>query len=82
MDTKQSEVRVYSLWAGAYALAQGVRLVRIEPGNTGRVRLYFDDKDGAASAAINEWRNGAALIQGRVLMKYRTELLAAAKALQ
>jgi hypothetical protein len=82
METKQIEVSVYSLWAGAYALAQGVRLIRIEPGNTGRARFYFDDENGAASAAINEWRNGTAMIPGRVLMKYRTELLAAAKALQ
>jgi len=82
MDTQQSEVRVYSLWAGAYALAQGVRLLRMEPqSHNRRVRFYFDDENGAASAALTEWRNGAAIVPGRVLMKYRTELLAAAKAL-
>jgi hypothetical protein len=80
MDTTK-EVKFFSLGASAYALALGIRLIRTtQDKNTGRFMFYVDDTNGAASACLDEWRTGDALVPGRLLMQRRAELLADIKA--
>ncbi|HEY7350293.1 MAG TPA: hypothetical protein VH599_18395 [Ktedonobacterales bacterium] len=53
----------YDRWAAAYALATGVKLVKVLPG--GWTAYTFDDSDGQASRALGEWRAGQALVQAK-----------------
>lgn len=54
---------LYDKWAAAYALATGVRLVKILPGQW--IRYVFDDSDEQASRALGEWRAGKAMVQAK-----------------
>ena len=44
----------YSVWAAAFALVNGVRLVDTVPGD--RVGFVLDDSDGRATWAVIQWR--------------------------
>jgi hypothetical protein len=55
----------YDIWAGAYAIATGVKLVQVLPGEW--VRYVFDDSSGKASKALGEWRTDRAYVSARAL---------------
>lgn len=54
---------LYDRWAAAYALATGVKMIKIVPGQW--VRYVFDDSDGEASRALGEWRGSMALVPAK-----------------
>ncbi len=73
-------VTTADMWAAAYCAAQGVRVVGYVPTkDRKRVGVVLDDSDGAASAALREWRYGNPLVSGRALISHHGELITAAK---
>lgn len=53
------------IWASAYLLASGARLIKTIPGYF--VGFVFEDQDGRASQALGEWRDGDARISARTI---------------
>jgi hypothetical protein len=60
-----STLEIYDIWAGAYALATGVKLVQVLSGEW--TRFVFDDSSGQASRALGEWRTDRAYVSARAL---------------
>jgi hypothetical protein len=58
-------LEIYDIWAAAYALATGVKLVQVLPGEW--ARFIFDDSSGQASRALGEWRTDRAYVSARSL---------------
>ncbi len=58
-------LELFDTWAAAYAVATGVTLVKIVPGDW--VRFVFDDSSGKASKALGEWRTDRAYVSARGL---------------
>jgi hypothetical protein len=56
-------VELWDLYAAAYALAQGVPLVKVVHG--GWSVFVFDDAEGRASKALGEWGSGAAMVRAK-----------------
>jgi hypothetical protein len=63
-------VTVTNLFAAAYCLTRGVRLVEATPGPF--VFFLLADEDGEATAALNEWFSGRPMVDGHELAtKYK-----------
>jgi hypothetical protein len=60
-----STLEIYDIWAASYALATGVKLVQVLPGEW--TRFVFDDSFGQASRALGEWRTDRAYVSARAL---------------
>ena len=60
-----STLEIYDIWAASYALATGVKLVQVVPGEW--TRYVFDDSSGKASKALGEWRTDRAYVSARAL---------------
>jgi hypothetical protein len=60
-----STLEIYDIWTAAYALATGVRLVQVLPGQW--THYVFDDTSGQASRALGEWRTDRAYVSARAL---------------
>lgn len=75
MIQRRTERRTVGLWASAYALTLGVKLLRVvkDPGQ--KAVFVLDDTDGIASSALNEWWNGQPVVNGRTLVAARSALL-------
>jgi hypothetical protein len=58
-------LELFDTWAAAYAVATGVKLVKVLPGEW--VRFVFDDSSGQASKALGEWRTDRAYVSARAL---------------
>ncbi len=56
-------MEIYDLYAAAYAIATGVNLLKVIPGQW--ATFVFDDSTGQASRALGEWRNGSGLVLAR-----------------
>ncbi len=67
----------YSVWAAAFALVNGVRLVDTVPGD--RVGFVLDDSDGRATWAVIQWRQDDATVDGRALVETYRDLLTRAR---
>jgi hypothetical protein len=57
-------IEIRDMWASAYLIARGNRLVRVIPGEW--VHFEFDNEDGQASRALGEWGSGAAMVRAKV----------------
>ena len=58
-------LELFDIWAAAYAVATGVKLVKVLPGEW--TRFVFDDSSGQASKALGEWRTDRAYVSARAL---------------
>ena len=58
-------LELFDIWAAAYAVASGAKLVKIVPGDW--TRYVFDDSTGQASKALGEWRTDRAYVSARAL---------------
>jgi hypothetical protein len=56
-------LELFDRGAAAYAVAVGVPLIRILPGDW--QRFAFDDSEGRASMALQAWRDGTATVNAR-----------------
>jgi hypothetical protein len=65
----------WSMWGVAYAVVSGVKIVSMVPGNNGRLGWRLDDTDGKAAAALDTWRNGSPMVDGRLLVQVHFELM-------
>ena len=54
---------LYDPWAAAYALATGVRLIKVLSGRW--PEYVFEDASGQASRALGEWRQGRAMVSAK-----------------
>lgn len=64
----------WSLWGTAYALCQGVKLLRID--YDGKKFTYvLSDDDGKATETLTAWRTGDPVVGGRTLLETRGFLL-------
>ena len=59
METVES----YNAWAVAYAVTEGVRVVEAKPGRW--VCFILDNTDTRAQQALDQWRQGDALVNAR-----------------
>jgi hypothetical protein len=59
-----SELTVFDLWCASYVLAVGCKLIKVlsEPQSM-YVNYVFDDANGQATRALNEWRSGTSFIR-------------------
>jgi hypothetical protein len=74
---------IFAIDAAAYAAALGVPFVRaVLAGDGEHVRFVFDDMDGRAAAALEEYRHGDALVDARYLMACYRKLAEARRVLQ
>jgi hypothetical protein len=58
-------LEIYDIWMASYALATGVKLLQVLPGEW--VKYVFDDSEGQASKALGEWRTDRAFVSARAL---------------
>jgi hypothetical protein len=59
-------LEIYDQSMAAYAIATGVKLVKVIPQPTnGWVTYEFDDTTGGASRALGEWSCGKAMVRAR-----------------
>lgn len=58
-------LELYDIWAASYALATGIKLLQVLPGEW--TRFVFDDSSGQASRALGEWRADRAFVSARAL---------------
>lgn len=67
--------RTVGLWASAYAMTLGVKLLQVvrDPGQ--KAVFVLDDTGGQATAALNTWWNGQPIVNGRTLVAARSALL-------
>ena len=65
----------WSMWAVSYAMVSGVRLVGTVTGQYGRLGWRLDNTDGKAKAALDCWRSGQAVVNGRDLIDAHGRLL-------
>ena len=56
-------LELFDRGAAAYAVAVGVPLLQVVPGDW--QRFAFDDSEGCASAALQAWRDGTAQVNAR-----------------
>jgi hypothetical protein len=56
-------LELFDRGAAAYAVAVGVPLLRVVPGDW--QRFAFDDSKGLASEALTAWRDGTATVNAR-----------------
>ena len=76
---EQQELTTYSIWAAAYAVLQGVSLLGTRSNGVGRRSLIvLDNHDGKAAEAIQEWRKGSPICNGRSLAEVYRDLMNAA----
>jgi hypothetical protein len=66
---------VYSLWAVAYAVINGIEIVGTERGNYGRVGWILDNTDGRAKRVLDVWREGTPIVNGRALIAAHSRLM-------
>jgi hypothetical protein len=66
----------YSVWGTAYAMARGVRLLRVfkEPGSR-KASFALADDYGEATEALQQWWQGDPMIGGRSLVEARRIVL-------
>jgi hypothetical protein len=65
----------WSLWAVSYCVACGIEIVGKLDGGSGRVGWRLDNKDGQAKRALDEWRSGEAVVNGRALVDAHRQLV-------
>jgi hypothetical protein len=69
------ERKTVALWASAYALTRGVRLIRVERGQTHKAVIVLDDTEGQATEALEVWWCATPMVNGRSLIAARSVLL-------
>jgi hypothetical protein len=81
MDETKERLLVWSMWAVAFCVVEGVKVVGTVPGHYGRMGWLLDDSDGEASRALEKWRNGVPIVNGRALLDAHSRLMDDAKQL-
>jgi len=77
-DTAGAEMPVlvvYSMWAVAYTVVCGVKVVGTQTGSYGRVGWRLDNADGRTKQLLDEWRSGVAIVNGRALLDAHNRLM-------
>jgi hypothetical protein len=77
-DTKGAELPVlvvYSMWAVAYCVVSGVKIVGTQTGSYRRMGWRLDNADGRAKGLLDEWRSGAPIVNGRALLDAHNRLM-------
>jgi hypothetical protein len=65
----------WSMWGVSYAMVAGVRLLGTIAGQNGRLGWRLDNEGGKAKHALDEWRSGEAVVNGRALIDCHNILL-------
>jgi len=69
------ERKTVALWASAYALTLGVRLLEVVADSGQKAVFVLDDSAGQATEALDTWWNGSPMVNGRDLVAARSVLL-------
>ena len=70
-----SSLLVWSMWAVAYCIVNGVKIISPQRGERGRMGWWLDNAEGKAKRHLDEWRAGAALVNGRALIDAHQRLM-------
>jgi hypothetical protein len=77
MQNFPATIRTTAIWAAALALTQGARLLEVLPAGRhfARSAFLFDNSDGIALKALDDYWNANPLVPFRTLMDARNQLL-------